>query len=103
MPIYEYTCGCSSEIKERLLNRQDCDLPQTCSICGEIMQKKLSLVNVQSLDSSLVFTKEGKAAKGQDMALRTLNSKGDNQTGPTSRYSGDKYKRAGLLAAVAGL
>ncbi len=97
MPIYEYQCSCTESRQERILDRQEFDQPQVCT-CGEVMRRVFSVVNVQSLNSSLVFSKEGKAAKGRDMAMRTLNTRGDNQVGPTGRFTKDAlgYAAAGL-------
>ena len=99
MPLYEYYCECGNS-EEKLASFDKKDL-QVCK-CGLPMHIKISVPHI-STSGLILVTKDGKAAHGRDMALRTLNSPGDNQTGPTSRFSGDSYKRIGLQAATAGL
>jgi len=72
MPVYEYLCECGCE-REAMLSIEDRNKMQICE-CGEVMGLKISLP-MSTLNTRLRFTKEGKAALGQEMALGSLNSK----------------------------
>ena len=100
MPVYEYYCECGNT-EDRLLSFNEFDQPQMCK-CGSPLRHKVS-APIISTSGAILTTKEGKSAHGRDMALRTLNARGDNQAGPTSRFSGDRYKKFGLQAAAKGL
>ena len=67
MPIYEYQCECNNTAE--VLLPLGSDEPQFCAVCGNVMQRVMSI-------PSFVMK-----PTGNDMALDTLNSKTNGITG----------------------
>lgn len=81
MPIYEYKCGCENE-REVLLSFQD-TRPQICK-CGKVMQRKMSTC-------SFVMKQTG-----NQMALDTLNDKGNGMPNRHWKADAERFASAGL-------
>jgi len=84
MPIYEYQCECGNK-QEVMLPVQDRNQPQTCSVCGKVMERKLSIPQPVIMKQT-----------GRDMAISSLNSRGGGL--PNGRF-----KASTQQAAAAGL